>query len=583
MHRLALLSLPFILLGSACLPDAREAAVRVDVTYTFKAGCITVTARDAEAPAREKSFELVVLGRGPSTVTFAVFRQEGWSHTLEITATARERSCIGPVVDQEAHTIELRTASIKPLPVTLEAEDQDNDGYVAMAGGGTDCGDSDPLVFPRADVVETRCNDVDDDCDGVTDEGFDAKGDACSDPCPGGHYVCNAGQTGLTCGGSPARLSLFPDEDRDGTGREGITSTGSLCPDETLPPGVVANADDCDDQDPNNRRGRSEVCDGRDNTCDTQVDEGGICAGKGWKVLDDPALIGSRQWKTVAVGPSGLPVWVAGTDGKLAVRTEAGQPFTSLDGSCGNHNWRSAWVRPGDGAVFLGAENGQVAQHNGTACSNQAANATNSPINGIIGFTSGSSTTLYLVNYLGRLSTWTPGSAPQEQFNLSPPSFEDIHGLEPSVLLGVGGHDDSSPEPTASSYPGSGNSPQQHMVQGTPGGYTGSLRGVWMGAPGLAYAVGDDGLVVKWNGTTIWTTLPPPADNATADFTSVVVLDPSSIYTTDAGGVIRRLTATGWVSPAVYISDRPLRDLAATSPGNLWAVGDDGRVVHFPE
>src|SRR5688500_5167137 len=129
MHRPVLLLLLIMLLGTACQPDAREAAVRVDVTYTFKAGCISVIARDAEAPERETPFDLVVLDRGRSTVTSAVFRQEEWSRTLEITATARERSCTGPVVDEEVHTIKLSSASVKPLPVTLEAVDNDGDSY----------------------------------------------------------------------------------------------------------------------------------------------------------------------------------------------------------------------------------------------------------------------------------------------------------------------------------------------------------------------------------------------------------------------------------------------------------------------
>jgi hypothetical protein len=582
MRRPALLSLILLLLGSGCLPDAREAAVRVVVTYTFKAGCISVTARDAEAPDQQNSFDLVVLGRGPSTLTFAVFRKEEWSHNLEIAVAARERSCTGPVVAEKVDTIELQSPRVEPFEVTLEAEDKDDDGYVAVTAGGTDCGDGDPLVFPRADAVEALCNDVDDDCDGTVDEGFAAKGTSCSDPCPGGQFVCNASRNGVTCGNGPAKVSLFPDEDRDGAGKEGVTGTGSICPSEPIPSGMVANADDCDDQDPHNRRGRSESCDGRDNTCNAQADEGEVCMGKGWKVLADQALIGGRQWKTVALGPGGHPVWLAGTDGKLAVRRLEGQSFTSLDGSCGNHEWLSAWVRA-DGTVFLAGSGGNVAQHDGTTCSNQAVAAPGSPIHGIIGFTSASTTTLYLVNYLGRLSTWTPGSAPQEQFNLTPPSFADIHGLERSLLLGVGGHDDADPAPTASSYSGSGNTPVEHTVQGVPNGYIGSLRGVWMGAPTLAYAVGDKGLVVKWDGATSWSRVSPPADNANADFTSVVVLDPSSIYVTDTSGVIRRRTASGWVSTPVYTSDQALRDLAATSPGNIWAVGDNGKVLHLAE
>jgi hypothetical protein len=298
--------------------------------------------------------------------------------------------------------------------------------------------------------------------------------------------------------------------------------------------------------------------------------------------MSDSALTGGRQWKTVSIGPSGLPVWVAGNDGTLAVRKQEGQPFTSLDGSCGNHNWLASWVRA-DGTVFLAGSGGNVAQHDGSHCSNQTVNPSNAPIQGIIGFTSASATTLFLVNYPGRLSVWTPGNAPEERFNLFPDSYFDIHGLHRSLLLGVGGHDDDTPEPTASSYPGSGSNAQPHTLQGVPSGYNGSLRAVWMGAPTLAYAVGDKGLVMKWNGTTAWSRVPPPADNANADFTSVVVLDPSSIYVTDTSGVIRRLTASGWIPAPVHTSDQALRDLAATSPRNIWAVGDNGKVLHFPE
>jgi hypothetical protein len=95
--------------------------------------------------------------------------------------------------------------------------------------------------------------------------------------------------------------------------------------------------------------------------------------------------------------------------------------------------------------------------------------------------------------------------------------------------------------------------------------------------------LGDDGLVMKWNGETGWSKVDPPPDDTAADFTSVVVLDPSSIYTSDTDGVIRRLTATGWAAHPTFDADRPLREIALSSPGDIWAVGDDGRVLHFPE
>ena len=652
MRWLAVRCLPFVLLVGACLPESREAAVRVDVTYTFKAGCITVLARDAEAPEREASTSLEVFDRGPSSVTLAVFRQDSWSHTLEITTSAREHSCEGPVVVEQVDKLALRKARIETLPVTLTAEDTDGDGYIPTSGGGTDCDDSkdttypraselcdtqdndcdgltdegagtnwypdqdgdgfgdrdaspqvsctkpsgphsyvtdntdcrdsDAAAFPRSDV-EALCNEVDDDCDGVVDDGFAAKGSDCSQPCPGGKFVCNATSTGLACANAPSPLPVFPDEDGDDAGKEGALSTGSTCPGTPAPAGTATNTDDCDDQDPHNRRGRAESCDSRDNTCNTQVDEGGVCAGKGWKVLTDAALTGSRQWKTVALGTGGLPVWVAGDNGTLAVRKVAGQPFTSLDGSCGTYNWISSWVRPSDGHVFLGSAGGQVAEHNGISCSNAGINNPGQPITGLVGFSAETPTTLHLALALGRLSKWTPGSTPVEQYNLDPETYEGAHGLPSSLLLGVGGSESNPSVPSISSYSGTGNMAQRHTLQGVPSGYNGNLREVWMGSPKLAYAVGDAGLVMKWDGTTTWTRVVPPSTNAGANFTSVVVLDGSSIYTTDLTGAIRRLSASGWVTAPLYDATRPLNDIAASSPSDIWAVGDNGTVVHFPE
>lgn len=652
MRWLALRCLPFVLLVGACLPESREAAVRVEVTYRFKAGCITVLAKDAESAERQASTQLEVLERGPSTVTLAVFRQESWSHALEITTSAHERSCTGPVVSQKAGRVELHKARVEELAVTLDAEDTDGDTYVAVSGGGSDCDDSkdsthpgaselcdaqdndcdgssdeeggsswypdqdgdgfgdrdatalvsctkpagppayvadhtdcrdtDDGAFPRSDFTETLCNEVDDDCDGVIDDGFPAKGSGCSVPCPGGTYVCNATFTGLACANGPMLLSLYPDEDGDGEGKEGAASTGTICPGTQPPGGSAANADDCDDLDPYNRRGQAESCDARDNTCNTQVDEGDVCQGKGWKLLNDPALNGNRQWKTVAAGTNGLPVWMAGNNGVLAVRRTAGQPFTSLDGACGAYNWISAWVRPSDGHVFLGAEGGRVAQHDGTSCSNAGTGPASQAIYGLMGFTSGTATTLYLAIDLGRMAIWVPGSNPAEQYNLGPDTYRGLHGLQSSLLLGVGGTE-GTPVPTINSYSGSGNIAERHTLQGVPVDYNGNLQAVWMATSKLAYAVGDGGLVMKWDGNTTWTRVTPPAHNAGANFTSVVALDGASIFTTDLTGAIRRLSASGWAAEPIYDTEQPLRDIAATSISDIWAVGDNGTVVHFPE
>lgn len=171
-----------------------------------------------------------------------------------------------------------------------------------------------------------------------------------------------------------------------------------------------------------------------------------------------------------------------------------------------------------------------MAQHDGTSCSNAGTAPSGQPIYGLMGFTSATATTLYLAIDLGRMSIWVPGSNPVEQYNLGPDTYR-----------------------------------------------------VWMASPKLAYAVGDGGLVMKWDGNTTWTRVTPPAQNAGANFTSVVALDGASIFTTDLTGAIRRLSASGWVAEPLYDTEQPLQDIAASSISDLWAVGDNGTVVHFPE
>lgn len=107
--------------------------------------------------------------------------------------------------------------------------DGDGDGVPAA----DDCDDGDASVFPGADEV---CNERDDDCDGVVDNGVQA--------------------------------TFYVDLDGDGAGDP---ERGELvC---TAPAGTVADGSDCDDTDATVFPGADERCDGRDNDCDATVDE----------------------------------------------------------------------------------------------------------------------------------------------------------------------------------------------------------------------------------------------------------------------------------------------------------------------
>jgi hypothetical protein len=109
--------------------------------------------------------------------------------------------------------------------------DQDADGVVDAA----DCAPEDPDIFPGA--VE-RCDELDNDCDGVVDE-------AAADARP-----------------------WHADADGDGFGAAGERHWGCVAPE-----GFLADDTDCADADPAVNPGATELCNGLDDDCDTLVDD----------------------------------------------------------------------------------------------------------------------------------------------------------------------------------------------------------------------------------------------------------------------------------------------------------------------
>ncbi len=179
-------------------------------------------------------------------------------------------------------------------------EDADGDGAAACE----DCDDSSTYHFPGAGE---RCDGTDEDCDGTIDEDVpgaptwygDADGDgyggttfttaACeqpfsyvdnSDDCddldnsayPGASELCDGADDdcdGTVDEGGTGGGTFYADDDSDGFGD--ATDSVSDC---DAPSGYVTDDTDCDDTRSDINPAATETCDGADEDCDTDVDEG---------------------------------------------------------------------------------------------------------------------------------------------------------------------------------------------------------------------------------------------------------------------------------------------------------------------
>jgi hypothetical protein len=161
-----------------------------------------------------------------------------------------------------------------------------------------DCDDNDKDMNPQ---IPDICDDIDNNCNGFVDEKYPLKGTPCdgtdSDLCKEGVWSCKTDSTGLECSdktdntieicngydddcdglideeGSSDCVNYYYDKDDDKYYAEDA-SFKCLCNPDFKNKFTSEKSGDCDDDDPQRNEGLEETCDGKDNDCDSNIDEG---------------------------------------------------------------------------------------------------------------------------------------------------------------------------------------------------------------------------------------------------------------------------------------------------------------------
>jgi len=175
-------------------------------------------------------------------------------------------------------------------PIDCSEPDVDGDGHDSIACGGGDCDDDDAQRNP-GNMEICDASDVDEDCDPVTygfrDADMDGDPDArccngencgsdCDDMRPGVNTtvpeVCGNGLDDDCDGMMDEGLLMdgYADPDGDGWGDSTMPMTG-VCPGAA---GFAAMGGDCDESNPAIHPGATEACDEIDNNCSGVADEG---------------------------------------------------------------------------------------------------------------------------------------------------------------------------------------------------------------------------------------------------------------------------------------------------------------------
>jgi hypothetical protein len=219
---------------------------------------------------------------------------------------AAQESCDGIDNDCDGTIDELPIAGLGDACTAPGYEMYGDTGECAY--GITACNFGVPTCVGYQGPTSEICDDLDNDCDGVTDEGFDKLSDARH--CGGCNNVCNLPNAINGC-------------------TAGVCTIVACRPGWQSPDGIDSNGCEyaCTPSGP-------ETCDGRDNDCDTRVDEdlippGNFCATQGACAGTTPSCAeceGVTQWRCVYGGAAEV-----GACGTLAIQESL---CDGIDGDC---------------------------------------------------------------------------------------------------------------------------------------------------------------------------------------------------------------------------------------------------------
>jgi hypothetical protein len=207
------------------------------------------------------------------------------------------------------------------------------------------CGKGGALVCNDDAATKTEvCNGADDDCDGATDEGFDV-----GEPCDGGDAdlceddlrACTADGAGTLCqdkGKAIVEACNGQDDDCDGVTDEGFglgtacdSSDADLCTDDVVACAALGGGTTCKDQ----GSALPEVCNGKDDDCDGVTDPQGTSGCKSYWADADKDGYGAGAAKCLCAATTTYKVTNGDDcdDGNAAVKP-GGSPLCGSDGDC---------------------------------------------------------------------------------------------------------------------------------------------------------------------------------------------------------------------------------------------------------